>query len=170
MFRILAPLVLIATLFANPVNGGEGDIAQVGQKAPNITSIASDGSRINSDDYKGKPILVVFFAIWCGGCVDELPKIERDFYQKYKDSGLIVICVGRGHSYTELTQFKRNKGFNFTIIEDPRRKVYSQYADAYIPRCYLIGKDGTIKHTTTGTDSYDFDQLKRKTAEELSSH
>ena len=167
LIRMLAGVLCGTLCLFNCARAGEGDVIRVGERAPMISGVSTDGSTVSLDAYKGNPILLVFFATWCGGCAQELPKIERELQQRYKESGLVVIGVGRGAGFSELAQFKRNKGFSFTIIEDPRRQLYSKYASDYIPRCYLIGKDGVVKYAITGVNDYDFNQLKRKTADEM---
>lgn len=117
--------------------------------------------------HKGKVVLIGFFATWCRGCVAELPRVEREISQKYKDSELAVIEVGRGHTWNELARFKRNSGLNLVMVEDPRREIYNKYATEYIPRCYLIGKDGRVKFAFTGNEESDFVELKRHIEEEV---
>ncbi len=141
-------------------------MARIGDEAPNFTGTATDGTKVSLASSRGKVTVVVFFATWCPGCKLELPRIERDIQQKFKDS-VSVIAMGRGHTWSELAQFKRSNGFGFTIVEDPRREIYGKYASDYIPRCYLIGKDGRIKYAITGPAESDFAEFKRRVGEEV---
>ena len=167
MYPRLIPLVWLAILSVAMAYEGEGDVTRVGDTAPIISGVATDGSTVSLESYKGKVILLGFFATWCGGCVAEMPRLEREVHQVNKDAGLVVIEVGRGHSYQELARFKANRGFSFTILADPRRELYTRYATDYVPRCYLIGKDGKVKYASTGINERDFAELKRHVAEEL---
>ena len=88
-------------------------------------------------------------ATWCDGCKQELPRVERELQKRFKNDGLVVLGIGRGHRSGELANFKRERNFSFPLIEDPRREIYTKFASDYIPRCYLIGKDGTASTFTT---------------------
>ena len=145
----------------------EGDVIHVGDEAPNFTATASDGTSVSLSTHKGNVILLGFFATWCQGCVEELPRLDREIVAQHKNEGLVVIEVGRGATASELDGFKRRNNFSFMILEDPRRETYTKYATAYIPRFYLIGKDGRVKFTVTGSGDSDFAELKRRVAQEL---
>jgi hypothetical protein len=49
-----------------------------------------------------------------------------------------------------LEVFKKEKSFSFPFVADPKREIYDQFANDYIPQCVLIGKDGQIKCQTVG--------------------
>lgn len=145
----------------------EGDVAQVGDVAPTFNAVDTDGLVVSLGSLKGKVVLLVFFATWCGACAEEMPYIEKEIWQLHKSDGLVVIAIGREHQNEELAEFKDSKGISFKIVADPEREIYNQYATKKIPRCYMIGKDGIIKFERVGFNKEDTSKLEDAIASEL---
>lgn len=163
----LLALLLLAWSSVFAASAGEGDLVKVGQTAPAFSGQAVGGATVDSASLAGKVVLLNFFATWCGPCMVEMPRIETDLWQKHRDAGLVVLAIGREHTVTELTKFRDAKRFSFQIVADPKREIYAKYATQYIPRCYLIGKDGKVKYAAMGYTPADFEKLKTTVAAEL---
>lgn len=157
LLHALLPLTLALTCAA--AVPAEGDIAKAGMKAPDFTLSSTDGKPVQLGSFKGQVVVVNFFATWCGPCMEELPHVEAELQQALGNKGLVVLAVGREHSVEQLAKFKASKGFTFTILADPKREAYGKYASAYIPRCYVIGKDGKISLATVGFEAKEFAAL-----------
>ncbi len=134
-------------------------LTKVGQFVPSFTVTTIDGKNIGISALKGKIVLVNFFATWCGPCMSEMPKVERDIWRQLKRDDFVVIAIGREHTRQELIKFNKEKKFSFLIAPDPERAVFDLFATAYIPRNYVIGKDGKILFQSVGYSTEEFNEM-----------
>ena len=104
---------------------------------------------------------------WCGPCLAELPHLETDVWQKFKDRGLTLVVIGREHNTDELVKFKTEKKLSMPFGADPKREVYAKYATKYIPRNVLIGADGKVKFQSVGFNQTEFAEMVKTIEVEL---
>ncbi|MDR3636352.1 MAG: sigma-70 family RNA polymerase sigma factor [Isosphaeraceae bacterium] len=142
-------------------------LTKTGGVAPDFEVTTLEGKRVRLSDLKGKVVLINFFATWCGPCLGELPKLEREIWKPNQKRGLIVLAIGREHTQTELTEFLREHKLSFSIGPDPKRAIFEQYATQSIPRNYVIGPDGRIAHQSLGYSQARFQGLIEAVEKEL---
>jgi thiol-disulfide isomerase/thioredoxin len=139
-------------------------VTKAGDISPLFSIHTIDGQDVN---FRGKVVLLDFFATWCGPCKEEMPYVEKYLWEQFKDKGLIVVAVGRGHSEQEVATFQRQNGYSFLFAADPKEESYRKFATEYIPRCVLIGTDGRIKCQTIGFSTEDIKTLIQGASSEL---
>ena len=162
-------LLLLVLLLNSLVNFAQNDsayaessIVKEGQSTPNFKFTINNESK-SSADYKGKVILINFFATWCGPCMKEMPLLEKDVWNNLKDNkDFVLLSFGRNHSQEEMNKFIAAKSFTFPIIPDKYEAIYGLFANKFIPRNYLIDKNGKIVYTSVGFSIEEFDKLKEK--------
>ena len=161
LFIVLVPFILLAQ------TEDKSTYTKAGQTVPSFTVTTLDGKTINISDLKGKVVLLNFFATWCGPCMTEMPRVEKEIWQKYKGDNFVVLALGREHSKEELEKFNKEKGFTFYIAPDIKREVYSKFAKELIPRNYLIDKNGVIVMQGIGYNTDEFDKLVNEIEKQL---
>lgn len=146
----------------------KASLVHIGQQVPAFTYTNAEGLEKSVSELKGQVVMVTFFATWCGPCLKELPHIQQDIFEKYQDNpNFTLLVIGREHSNEELAAFKAEKDFSLNFIADPERQVYAKFAEQFIPRNYLIDRDGKIIYSSTGFNEKDFDQLKKTLKDQL---
>jgi peroxiredoxin len=142
-------------------------VVGVGDKAPSFRVKLDDGKELALADLRGKVVLVNFFATWCAPCIKELPHVEKiwDAHRKRDDFAMVVI--GREETDDEVQAYKKKYRYSFPMAADPKAAVYRAYARKYIPRTYLIGRDGTIVFMTKGLVAADLERLKDEVSAQL---
>jgi peroxiredoxin len=126
----------------------EGDLKRldkVGRPAPRFTAEDIQGRAIRLDAYRGKYVLVDFWATWCAPCVGELPRLQ-DAYRRYHDSGLEIISVSLDESKAAVSDFAKIRNLPWPQIHNASSTadLVEAYAVGSIPATYLIDHEGTI--------------------------
>lgn len=141
----------------------ETSLVKLNQTVPEFSFTTAEGKTIQFSDYKGKVILINFFATWCGPCLQEMPFLEKEVWNKLKNNpNFVVVSFGRDHSQEEVTQFIKKKNFSWPIYADKGKLIYNLFATKYIPRNYLVDQNGTIVYASTGFTTEEFELLKSK--------
>ena len=116
--------------------------------APDFALNDSQGAPIKLSDYKGRVVLLNFWATWCHGCVLEIPWFI-EFQERYKDSGLSVIGVSIDEGWKPVKAFVEEKKVNYPIVIDTEgvRRLYELNA---MPMTLLIDRSGEIAASYIG--------------------
>ncbi|MGO9109406.1 MAG: TlpA family protein disulfide reductase [Thermoguttaceae bacterium] len=144
-----------------------GTLTQLGKPAPEFTISDTDGTPFRSSDCRGKVVLLNFFATWCGPCQMELPHLQAIWKEFEDDSEFRMLVIGREESDETIKAFKTERSFTFPMASDPRGLIFGEFASQYIPRTYLISRDGTIVFQTTGFYEEEIAKLKALLHKEL---
>ena len=114
------------------------------QQAPDFTVYDADGNPVNLHDYFGKPIVVNFWASWCGPCKSEMP----DFNEKYQELGeevqflMINMTDGSRETVEIASEFIAEKGYSFPVLYDTASSAAITYGVYSIPTTFFIDADG----------------------------
>jgi cytochrome c biogenesis protein CcmG, thiol:disulfide interchange protein DsbE len=140
----LVPLVLIALLVAlRVVNAPTESPTAIGNVAPDFRLTDLNGDAVRLSDYRGRPVIVNFWASWCGPCIEEFPLL-RDAAEAHADEGLAVIGIVYEDRSEAARDFMERNGGTWPAAMDPGGTTAAAYTIFAPPETYFIGRDGRI--------------------------
>ena len=125
---------------------------EVGNLAPNFQLQDLDGNTVSLSDLRGSPVMLNFWATWCGPCRAEMPHFQA-VYEEYSAEGLVLLAINIGESQAEVASFKQSNNLSFTILLDSEAVVTLKYEVGPIPTTFFIDKDGIIREIRIGSFS-----------------
>lgn len=109
-------------------------------------------------DYKGKPVIVNFWATWCPPCRAELPSMNRA-WKKVKDEGIQMIAINVGEDEDTIFAFSGDYPIDFTILLDETGEEINNWPIKGLPTTFVIDPQGRIAYKAVGGREWDNDKL-----------
>ena len=165
MYKILTAILLSSTLLSQ---------IKVGDKAPTFFAHTLDNNYFFLSDTltKHKPIVLSFFATWCGPCRLEMPILDT-LSQNYKDIDFYLVNVGglKGKEKQESTKVKKlleDLGISLPVLMDKYAKIVEEYGGPVLPKVVIIDQQGKIAYIKEGYAEGDELVIEKKLNELLS--
>jgi len=148
---VLATVIILKKIDDNNYVYPEKVESQI-KKAPDFTATLISGEEFTLSENIGKPVLVNFWATWCGPCVGEMPAFEQ-LKEDYGDS-VVIIAVNCGEKADAVRAFVSGNGYTFDFALDEKAKISTNiYPTMSIPYTVLIDADGNIAEEFVGAVS-----------------
>ena len=134
-------------------------LVKAGDMAPDFTVEMVDGSSVTLGDLKGNVVLLNFWATWCPPCRQELARVQSDVIDRFAGRDFVFLPISRGETHQTVAAFREKTGYSFPMGLDPSQTVYDRYASNYIPRNFLIDRNGKVVLASVGYDPEEFDEM-----------
>lgn len=134
-----------------PVTANPGELSAepaIGRSAPDFTLTTVDGETLQLSELRGQPVVLNFWATWCGPCRNEMPVLEA---ASQRFAGQVAfIGVDQGEPPDVVAEYLQELGISFLIPLDSDMSVGDRYQVRGMPTTFFIDKDGMIQHLWVG--------------------
>jgi len=157
--KIKIPIFFILSVFL--IAGDRGYIVELGDMAPDFEMEFTDGQKTKLSELRGKIVILQFTASWCSVCRLEMPHLEKDVWQKYKDQNVMLIGVDRDEPLETVIAFQKKIGTTYPLALDPGAKIFGLFAkkDAGVTRNVVIDKTGKIVFLTRLFEEKEYQEM-----------
>lgn len=154
LYPAIAVLIGLSALFGLAIlprlnlSGG-----MVGKPAPDFTlPVAANGdagARMQLAELKGRPVVIDFWASWCGPCAVQAPILDR-LARKYEGRGLVVLGVNIDDPPAIAKEYARKKGLSYPILTDDGDQAAASYGVSKLPSLIVVDRQGNVSSFMTG--------------------
>jgi thiol-disulfide isomerase/thioredoxin len=144
-FRVAALILALSLLISGC---GRRETLEVGKLAPQFSLPDLDGKQISLEQYKGKVVLLDFWATWCGPCRMTMPVLEK-LQKEYTDS-LVLLAINLQEPRDQVRNYMQQQGLKSHVVLDEKGSLGEVYGTEAIPMQVLIDKEGIVRDVKTG--------------------
>ena len=127
-------------------------------RAPDFALTDEDGNIHRLSDYKGKPVILNFWATWCPPCREEIPSMNRA-WKKVKDEGIEMIAINVGEDEDTIFAFTAEYPIDFQVLLDESGEMMKKWPVKGLPTTFILDIRGHIVYRATGGREWDADEL-----------
>ncbi len=152
VFRTIVLAILFGAIVFTVVTTFNKDdkVVKEGEMAPPFAlQEINDGPTHVLEDYRGKGVMVNFWATYCDPCKEEMPAMN-EAYPYFKEKGVEMIAISLDSSELLINNFLEDYDFTFPIVHDKRGEVMQAYDVFNIPSTFFINPDGTVERIVAG--------------------
>lgn len=133
----------------------ETSLVGIGDEAPSFYIESLDGDLLSIPN--GEATLLILFSHTCPDCKAMMSDLQEYINQSGDTPN--IVAISRGGTAAEIEAFRQENNLTYPIAADEAKTIYYTYAKMYVPRCYIIDKEGIIRHTTYEYKRGDIEQL-----------
>ncbi|MFC1929588.1 TlpA family protein disulfide reductase [Chloroflexota bacterium] len=154
---LLASLALVAVNCSRSLKTSaetaDGSVSgtNIGNLAPDFQMQSLSGEDVSLQSFRGRPVLLNFWASWCGPCRVEMPFLQGIFDDReWSSKGLVILTVNIGESSDTVKKFMEANQLSLPVVLDRDQKVAREYNIRAIPTTFFIDENGIIRDRVIG--------------------
>ena len=150
---------LFATCNSDITPDERGYIVKVGDKVENFAVTLTDGTEQQLSDFKAQVVILNFFASWCSVCRKEIPFIEKEVWQEFKDKNVVVVGVDFKEKLETVNKFLNDMNITYPVALDTAGTVFARFAQGGVTRNVVLDKDLKIIFLTRLFSEQEFNAM-----------
>lgn len=156
-------ILLFLTVFTSfgQTKQNRGYKVHVGEKAPNLSFSLLNGTKVTNQSLLGKTVVLQFTASWCVVCIKEMPHLEKEVWQQFKNDDFILIGIDLKEDLKTTKEFIKRTGVTYPFTLDSDGAIFNSFAleGAGVTRNIVIDKTGKIVFLTRLFNEKEFNQM-----------
>lgn len=146
--RTFAVIVIVLAVLLGCTRSDERSTGASGD-APDFKLQDLEGKTVRLSDFKGKPVVLDFWATWCQPCRDSMPGMAK-LHKEYADKGLVILSISLdGGAVEDVRDFRKEYGMTYTVLMGTEEAA-AEYSVRTIPMMVVIDKSGKIRKRYVG--------------------
>lgn len=137
-----------------PIQPDFSNVPQAGDPAPDFELATLSGETARLSDFRGRPVILNFWATWCAPCRLEMPELERA-RAEFGESGPAVLTINQGESAEQVNAFFDEVGLTLPALLDGEGDVGTVYGAFFLPMTVIVDPDGVVAAIHRGMISRD---------------
>ena len=155
-------LALIIAVWITPAQAEHNAFELLGVAKPRTVKMAPDfsltdinGNKVSLKDFRGKSVLINFWATWCGPCREELPSLQA-LHEKLSGEDFVVLAINIDRRNPDrVKKYMKEYNLSFSVPIDPSQEVRKKYFIMGLPVSYLVDPDGKLRGFISGARKWD---------------
>jgi len=144
---LLGFVTFFVIFFSQP--RGQFSAPALGETVPNFTLRNETGQVVALGDFRGKIVVLNFWATWCPPCIEEMPSLNR-LAEQYADKGLQIIGLSVDEDADAYQEFLSRNKISFLTLRDASRNSSDRYGTFKLPESYIISREGRLLRKVIG--------------------
>ncbi len=154
--RRICKILFAFVLSIAPAWGGSQSLIAVADKpaAPDFSLADIDGNTHRLSDYRGRVVIINFWATWCPPCRREMPSMERA-WQSIQSKNILLLAINVGQNEDQVWEFTADTPVTFPILLDEEGEVSNEWPMLGLPTTFIVDPEGRIVYRAVGDREWD---------------
>lgn len=160
-FLYVSLLLIVAISCGQAKEKNRGYKVNVGEKAPNLSFTLLDGTKVTNESLLGKTVVLQFTASWCAVCIKEMPHLEKEVWQQFKNEDFTLIGIDLKEDLETTKNFIKKTGVTYPFTLDTDGTIFDSFTieGAGVTRNIVIDKTGKIIFLTRLFNKKEFNEM-----------
>jgi len=156
--KMLAGAALLAGLYGSPAASGSLETYQLDSTTTTFSLTDLGNATIQLADYRGRVVLVNFWASWCPPCIREMPSLQH-LQQRLDDQPFTILTINVGEQKYRVWKFVKLINLTLPVLLDPKSRTFNDWGSSMLPTSFLLDRHGRVRYRVQGDLEWDSEEI-----------